>query len=103
LEFDPKGLYNSVPSCLVTLHYFVGFSHMMMRNYAEATKIFVNCLLFIQRTQTMEQKQQQQGQPQKGKLGRYDVVCTIYFSNPKICINLGRGLWLNWKHSYKAP
>ncbi|VDM53353.1 unnamed protein product [Angiostrongylus costaricensis] len=44
VEFDAKGLYNTVPSCLVTLHYFVGFSHMMMRNYGEATRMFANCL-----------------------------------------------------------
>nr|CAD2191896.1 unnamed protein product [Meloidogyne enterolobii] len=73
LDMDPKGLHNQVPSCLVTLHYFVGFSHMMMRNYAEATKIFINCLLYIQRTQNMQQQQQQQNQ-QRNKAGKYDVI-----------------------------
>ncbi|CAI4229731.1 unnamed protein product [Auanema sp. JU1783] len=57
VELDPKALYNTVPSCYVTLHYFVGFSHMMMRNYAEATKMFVNCLLFIQRTKSLQTQQ----------------------------------------------
>jgi len=71
MEFDPKGLYNSVPSCFVTLHYFVGFSHMMMRNYAEATRLFINCLLYIQRTQSLQQQQPAQ---QKGKVGKYDVI-----------------------------
>uniref|UniRef100_A0A1I7ZQG7 Eukaryotic translation initiation factor 3 subunit L n=1 Tax=Steinernema glaseri TaxID=37863 RepID=A0A1I7ZQG7_9BILA len=69
LEFDPKGLYNTVPSCFVTLHYFVGFSHMMMRNYGEATKIFINCLLYIQRTKSLQQQQQ----PNK-KNYQYDVI-----------------------------
>ncbi|KHN75659.1 Eukaryotic translation initiation factor 3 subunit L, partial [Toxocara canis] len=69
LELDPKGLYNTVPSCLVTLHYFVGFSHMMMRNYGEATKIFVNCLLYIQRTKNLQQQHQQQK-----KNFQYDVI-----------------------------
>lgn len=67
VEMDAKGLYNTVPSCLVTLHYFVGFSHMMMRNYAEATKMFVNCLLFIQRTKSLQAQQQK-------KNFQYDVV-----------------------------
>jgi len=84
LDMDPKvkllrntkytikqGLHNTVPSCLVTLHYFVGFSHMMMRNYAEATKIFINCLLYIQRTQNLQQQQQPQ---QRNKAGKYDVI-----------------------------
>ncbi|MFH4979996.1 hypothetical protein AB6A40_006705 [Gnathostoma spinigerum] len=69
LELDPKGLYNTVPSCLVTLHYSVGFSHMMMRNYGEATKIFVNCLLYIQRTKALQQQHQQQK-----KSFQYDVI-----------------------------
>ncbi|CAG9530021.1 unnamed protein product [Cercopithifilaria johnstoni] len=69
LELDPKGLYNTVPSCLVTFHYFVGFSHMMMRNYGEATKIFVNCLLYIQRTKSIQQQNQQQK-----KNFQYDVI-----------------------------
>jgi translation initiation factor 3 subunit L len=73
LEFDPKGLYNSVPSCLVTLHYFIGFSHMAMRNYAEATKIFVNCLLYIQRTQNLNHHAQPISQ-QKKSGAKYDVV-----------------------------
>ena len=70
LEIDPKGLYNTVPSCLVTLHYFVGFSHMMMRNYGEATKIFINCLLYIQRTQSLQQQQQNQ----QKRNTKYDVI-----------------------------
>ncbi|KAL7073957.1 hypothetical protein ACQ4LE_006205 [Meloidogyne hapla] len=73
LDMDPKGLHNQVPSCLVTLYYFVGFSHMMMRNYAEATKIFINCLLYIHRTQNMQQQLQQQNQ-QRNKAGKYDVI-----------------------------
>jgi hypothetical protein len=43
----------------------------MMRNYAEATKIFINCLLYIQRTQNVQQQQQPQ---QRNKAGKYDVV-----------------------------
>lgn len=71
LEMDPKGLYNTVPSCLVTLHYFVGFSHMMMRNYGEATKIFINCLLYIQRTQSLNHQLQLNQQKRNAK---YDVI-----------------------------
>ncbi|OZC06170.1 hypothetical protein X798_06846 [Onchocerca flexuosa] len=69
IEQNQSGLYNTVPSCLVTFHYFVGFSHMMMRNYGEATKIFVNCLLYIQRTKTLQQQNQQQK-----KNFQYDVI-----------------------------
>jgi len=69
LEFEPKGLYNTVSSCLVTLHYYVGFCHMIKRNYQGAIRIFVNCLLFIQRTRSINQQQQNQH-----KSWQYDVV-----------------------------
>ncbi|CAJ0951495.1 unnamed protein product, partial [Mesorhabditis belari] len=84
LEFDAKGLYNTVPSCFVTLHYFVGFSHMMMRNYGEATRIFVNCLLFIQRTKSLQQTQQK-------KNFQYDVIGKTHdqlFHLLAICLSL---------------
>lgn len=44
---------------------------MMMRNYGEATKLFVNCLLFIQRTKSLQVQQQQK------KNFQYDVVSFI--------------------------
>ena len=40
---------------------------MMMRNYGEATKHFVNCLLFILRTKSLQTQQQK-------KNFQYDVV-----------------------------
>ncbi|CAJ0585831.1 unnamed protein product, partial [Mesorhabditis spiculigera] len=83
LELDPKGLYNTVPSCFVTLHYFVGFSHMMMRNYGEATRMFVNCLLFIQRTKSLQQQQKKNFQ--------YDVIGKTHdqcFHLLAVCLSL---------------
>ncbi|VDP08077.1 unnamed protein product [Soboliphyme baturini] len=68
ISFDPTGLYNTVPSCLVTLHYYVGFCHMMMRHYQDAISLFVNCLLYIQRTRSVQQQQQQQ------RSWQYDVI-----------------------------
>lgn len=87
IEFAPEGLYNSVPSCLVTvrlalflsvliwtgvcfeLHYYVGFCHMMMRRYGEAVRVFMTALLFIQRTRNAGYHQAQQN-----KSWQYDVI-----------------------------
>lgn len=66
IDLDPKGLYNSVPSCLVTLHYYIGFCHMMCRRYADASHIFVNGLLYIQRTRNHN--------PATNKSWQYDVI-----------------------------
>lgn len=49
----------------------------MMRNYAEATKIFINCLLYVLRTQNVQQQQQPQ---QRNKSGKYDVVGCSWLS-----------------------
>lgn len=84
MEMDAKGLYNTVPSCLVTLHYFIGFSHMMMRNYGESTRIFVNCLLYIQRTKSLQQQQAK-------KNFQYDVIGKTHeqlFHLLAICLSL---------------
>ncbi|KIH61199.1 hypothetical protein ANCDUO_08536 [Ancylostoma duodenale] len=45
---------------------------MMMRNYGEATKMFVNCLMFIQRTKAIQTQQQKQ------KNFQYDVIGKTY-------------------------
>lgn len=74
-----QGLYNTVSSCLVTLHYYVGFCHMMMRHYQDAIRLFVNCQLFIQRTRNINQQQQQQH-----KSWQYDVVSTRSYFMPNI-------------------
>lgn len=49
---------------------------MMMRNYGEATKIFINCLLYIQRTQSLNHQLQQSQQKRNAK---YDVVSRIMY------------------------
>ncbi|KAK6025071.1 hypothetical protein OSTOST_09039, partial [Ostertagia ostertagi] len=57
VESDAKGLYNTVPSCLVTLHYFVGFL-----TYDDAK-------LWTKAIQTQQQKQ---------KNFQYDVIGKTY-------------------------
>lgn len=54
----------------MVLDYFVGLSHLMMRNYGESTKIFVNCLLYIQRTQNLQSAQQSS----QRRNTKYDVI-----------------------------
>lgn len=44
-----------VPSCIITTCYYVGFAYLMMRRYEDAIKVFVDALIYIQRTRTMLQ------------------------------------------------
>eukprot|EP01135_Chromosphaera_perkinsii_P009691 Nk52_evm17s1837 gene=Nk52_evmTU17s1837 len=51
-HIDParKGLYARVPSCQITLYYYMGFAYLMMRRYEDAIRTFMSILLYIQRT-----------------------------------------------------
>uniref|UniRef100_A0A0N4ZJG1 Eukaryotic translation initiation factor 3 subunit L n=1 Tax=Parastrongyloides trichosuri TaxID=131310 RepID=A0A0N4ZJG1_PARTI len=53
LNIEPKGLFSTVPNCYVTVHYYIAFCHMMMRNYCEAIKIFEISSLYIQKITNM--------------------------------------------------
>jgi translation initiation factor 3 subunit L len=50
IELNKKALFSRVIPCHVTTYYYVGFSYMMMRRYADAIKAFSTVLTFIQRT-----------------------------------------------------
>jgi hypothetical protein len=76
------GLYNTVPVCYVWLHYLLAFTHLMRRDYVLATRLFVNALLFIQRTKTpitaqmqAQLAQQRAADGKELKVVTYDVVC----------------------------
>lgn len=67
LQFNAKEIYNTVPTCSIALHYYVGFCYMMSRRYQETVQLFVNCLIFIQRTRGIQYQQQQ-------KTWQYDII-----------------------------
>ncbi|KAG9304643.1 hypothetical protein G9A89_020207 [Geosiphon pyriformis] len=50
IELNKKALFARVTACHVTTYYYVGFSYMMMRRYADAIKAFSHVLVFIART-----------------------------------------------------
>ncbi|CAJ0629834.1 6026_t:CDS:10 [Entrophospora sp. SA101] len=50
IELNKKALFARVTACHVTVFYYVGFSYMMMRRYADAIRVFSHILLFITRT-----------------------------------------------------
>ncbi|KAG2188720.1 hypothetical protein INT44_003859 [Umbelopsis vinacea] len=50
IELNKKALFSRVIPCHVTTYYYVGFSYLMMRRYADAIRAFSTVLTFIQRT-----------------------------------------------------
>ncbi|XP_078692228.1 eukaryotic translation initiation factor 3 subunit L-like [Branchiostoma floridae x Branchiostoma belcheri] len=57
IDLNKQGLYSRVPSCQISMYYYVGFAYMMMRRYQDAIRTFTSILLYIQRTKTMFQRQ----------------------------------------------
>jgi len=55
LDIHKQLLIARVPSCIITTCYYVGFAYLMMRRYEDAIKVFVDVLIYIQRTRTMFQ------------------------------------------------
>jgi translation initiation factor 3 subunit L len=55
LDIHKQLLIARVPSCIITTCYYVGFAYLMMRSYDDAIKVFVDALIYIQRTRTMFQ------------------------------------------------
>lgn len=55
LDIHKQLLIARVPSCIITTCYYVGFAYLMMRRYEDAIKVFVDALIYNQRTRTMFQ------------------------------------------------
>lgn len=55
LDIHKQLLIARVPSCIISTCYYVGFAYLMMRRYEDAIKVFVDALIYIQRTRTMLQ------------------------------------------------
>jgi translation initiation factor 3 subunit L len=55
LDIHKQLLIARVPSCIITTCYYVGFAYLMMRRYEDAIKIFVDALIYIQRTRSILQ------------------------------------------------
>lgn len=55
LDIHKQLLIARVPSCIITTCYYIGFAYLMMRRYEDAIKVFVDALIYIQRTRTILQ------------------------------------------------
>jgi translation initiation factor 3 subunit L len=78
IELNKKALFSRVIPCHVTTYYYVGFSYLMMRRYADAIRAFSTVLTFIQRTKQYHTRSYQFDQVrvtfQERKLGVFLVL-----------------------------
>ena len=64
IELNKKAMFARVMAAHFTTYYYVGFSYMMMRRYADAIRMFSHILVYVSRTKNY----------QKNQNGQYDVI-----------------------------
>jgi translation initiation factor 3 subunit L len=58
IELNKKAMFARVMAAHFTTYYYIGFSYMMMRRYADAIRMFSHILVFVSRTTKVQKNQQ---------------------------------------------
>ncbi|CAB0033622.1 unnamed protein product [Trichogramma brassicae] len=89
IELYKKIAYSHVPGCQISTAYYVGFSYMMMRRYADAIRTFSTILLYVQRTkQLFASRSYQNDQINKQTEQMYHLLAICLVLHPQ-CIDDG--------------
>ncbi|KAJ4349835.1 uncharacterized protein N0V89_008454 [Didymosphaeria variabile] len=58
IELNKKSMFPRVMAAQFTTYYYVGFSYMMMRRYADAIRMFSHILVYVSRTKNFQKNAQ---------------------------------------------
>lgn len=58
IELNKKAIFARVMAAHFTTYYYVGFSYMMMRRYADAIRMFSHILVYVSRTKNFQKNAQ---------------------------------------------
>ncbi|KAH0566435.1 hypothetical protein GP486_000147 [Trichoglossum hirsutum] len=58
IELNKKAMFARVMAAHFTTYYYVGFSYMMMRRYADAIRMFSHILIYVSRTKNFQKNAQ---------------------------------------------
>lgn len=87
IEVHRKSQYAHIPACQISTSYYVGFSYMMMRRYADAIRTFCSILLYIERTkQLFASKSYQHDQINKQTDQMYHLLAICLVLHPQ-CVD----------------
>lgn len=56
IELNKKAMFARVMAAHFTTYYYVGFSYMMLRRYADAIRMFSHILVYVSRTKNLQKK-----------------------------------------------
>ncbi|KAI9792254.1 MAG: hypothetical protein M1835_007972 [Candelina submexicana] len=81
IELNKKSMFARVMAAHFTTYYYVGFSYMMMRRYADAIRMFSHILVYVSRTKNF-QKNAQYDSISKQNDQMYALVAICVAFNP---------------------
>lgn len=81
IELNKKAMFARVMAAHFTTYYYVGFSYMMMRRYADAIRMFSHILVYVSRTKNF-QKNAQYDSISKKNDQMYALVAICVAFNP---------------------
>jgi translation initiation factor 3 subunit L len=81
IELNKKAMFARVMAAHFTTYYYVGFSYMMMRRYADAIRMFSHILVYVSRTKNFQKNNQQDGMQKKNDQ-MYALIAICVAFNP---------------------
>ena len=81
IELNKKAMFARVMAAHFTTYYYVGFSYMMMRRYADAIRMFSHILVYVSRTKNF-QKNAQYDSMQKKNEQMYALIALCVAFHP---------------------
>lgn len=81
IELNKKAMFARVMAAHFTTYYYVGFSYMMMRRYADAIRMFSHILVYVSRTKNFQKNAQYDSITKKNDQ-MYALVAICVASNP---------------------
>ncbi|KAI9885173.1 MAG: hypothetical protein M1823_003060, partial [Watsoniomyces obsoletus] len=82
IELNKKAMFARVMAAHFTTYYYVGFSYMMMRRYADAIRMFSHILVYVSRTKNFHQKSAQYDSISKKNEQMYALVAICVAFHP---------------------
>ena len=81
IELNKKAMFTRVMAAHFTTYYYVGFSYMMMRRYADAIRMFSHILVYVSRTKNFQKGAQYDSMAKKNDQ-MYALVAICVAFNP---------------------
>lgn len=84
IELNKKAMFARVMAAHFTTYYYVGFSYMMMRRYADAIRMFSHILVYVSRTKNFQKNAQYDSVSKKNDQMYALIAICVAFSPTKL-------------------